>query len=182
MKRFCVIATASLLVACASPPAADHTSTLIQNANFVKIDAEKPNLPAQWRADGQFVEIALDRMRMRTSTPSLRVQFKEGAPYAGVVQRMDLDKVRGKSITVRAYIDRAGEGAEAGVWVRAFDKNRESMAYENTYETKHLPAGQWTLHQLRINVPAEADAVLVGVSIYGKDGTMWVDAIEAQVI
>lgn len=180
MKPLFLFIAACLLSACVALPAKELVDVAVKNENFVIADTEKPSLPAHWRTDGQFVELKLDSGRKRASTPSVRVQFKEGAPYAGIVQRAEIEKVRGKRIVLRTYIDRVGDDAEVGVWVRAFDQSGKSIAYENTYETKQLPTGQWTLHQLSINVPAETNAVLVGASIYGKDGTMWVDAMELR--
>jgi hypothetical protein len=151
----------------------------LQNSDFSLHDQANPTLPSNWATDGEAVEIALDNMNKRAKTPSVRVQFKEGAPYAGLVQRMPIDLMRGKTFSAQAHVDKLGEGAQVGIWMRAYDKERKSIAYANTYEVKQGVKGQWTLHQLKLAIPAQAEFVLFGASIYEKDGTMWLDAIQA---
>jgi hypothetical protein len=182
MKASLKVLVANFVLGIAALTAHTTQASLLKNADFVTLDTAKPTLPAEWRVDGQATEIALDTLRQRSKTPSLRVVFKEGAPYAGVVQRIPIEAVRSKTFRAQSFIDRQGEGAAVGIWVRAFDKERKSIAYANSYETKQGVAGAWTAHRLELAIPASAEFVMFGASIYEKDGTMWLDAIEVSVL
>jgi hypothetical protein len=169
------------LIGCSHSPAVAPSPLVLKNAQFVSVDPSKPTLPAEWTVDGEAVEIGFDPTHQFSRTPSVRVVYKEGAPYAGLIQRVAASAVRGKTLHLRTHIDRLGEGAEVGVWVKAFNKERKDIAYQNTYETKQRAHKNWTPHEMRITIPLEAEVVMVGAAIYGKDGTMWVDGIDLRV-
>ena len=80
------------------------------------------------------------------------------------------------------WVAKDQEAAAAGLWVRAFDAQRQSRACANTYE-QALPADRQLRRQrLEFAVPAEAAFVLVGASIYGASGSAWFGGIDARLV
>ncbi len=169
------IAFALMLTACATTP------PIVRNADFSARQVENPNLPSDWRIDGVATEIALDTKKTKSQHASLRIVYKLGAPYAGIIQTAPIKVLRGKRLVLRTHIARRGSAASVGIWVRAFDKEKRSIAYVNSYETVPAIDESWVPHVVEINVPDSAESLLIGASIYDGDGVMWIDAIKAEV-
>jgi hypothetical protein len=171
---FCIAASAVLSV---GRPVFATAGIAIPNSGFEERDTTDASKPAYWRLDGKAEEIAIDTERKYRGQQSLRVKFKEGAPYAGVVHRLNAEDVRGKTLFASAWIARGTDSANTGIWIRAFDKDKKSIAYVNTYDSPAAKETAWTQHNMTIEIPASAATVMMGVSIYGKDGVMWVDEV-----
>jgi hypothetical protein len=163
-------------------PAAVAAPSLLPNGDFSVTQTDNPSLPAQWRVDGTAKEIGLDSSKTRDGRATLRVAFAEGAPYAGVIQQLPAAAWRGRRLSLRAHIAREGERALAGVWMGVYDAQRQRLLYRNTYDTVQKGDGQWVGHALEIEVPEQADRLLVGASIHEADGVMWVDRVDLQEI
>jgi hypothetical protein len=177
MKRrfFYCVAFAITVTAWAGPPA------IIRNGDFSATLADNSKLPSEWRIDGMATEIALDTAKTKSSQASLRVAYKAGAPYAGVIQTVPPEAVRGKRLTLRAQIARRGEKAVVGIWVGIFDKDKKRLAYRNSYETVQAADESWVPHVVEIDVPENAERLLIGSAIYEADGVMWVDTMSVEV-
>ncbi len=173
------VAFALILTACAATPLI--VPLIVRNANFSVRQVENPNLPDDWQVDGIATDIALDTVKKKTQAPSLRIIYKLGAPYAGIVQTAPAKVLRGKRLVLRTHIARRGSTAAVGIWIRAFDNEKRSIAYVNSYETVPAIDESWVPHMVEINVPDSAESLAVGASIYDGDGIMWVDAITAEV-
>jgi hypothetical protein len=158
--------------------AARASDITMPNAGFEQSDADDLTKPASWRIDGKAEELTLDKDKKYAGTQSLRVKFKEGAPYAGVIQRPPIAGVRGKTVQFSAMIARGEDNAIAGIWAGAWDKDKKRLAYVNTYESAAAKQRDWTRHQMSINIPKDAESVMVGVAIHDKDGVMWVDEVK----
>ncbi len=138
--------------------------------------------PEGWRADGRAERMAPDPAVLVEGRPAWRVDYLVPAPYAGLVQRLDAAALRGQRLLLEGWVAKDQEAAAAGLWVRAFDAQRQSMAYANTYE-QTLPADrQLRKQRLEFAVPAEAAFVLVGASIYGASGSAWFGGMAARLV
>ncbi len=168
-----------LLMACSMPVI--RSPNLLRNPTFISQPAD-PEWPAEWRIDGEAVAVTLDRQHRAGAGPSVRVAYSEGASYAGVVQRVSVASLNGRSIRVEALLDRVGAGAEVGIWIGVFDNAKRRLGYENSYTTAQRPAGTWTPHLLTVDLPQAADFVLVGAAIHGKSGTLWLGRIDAYAV
>jgi hypothetical protein len=175
-----LIALLCLLFISLSTAAQKNTSSLLLNPTLRIDDAANPT-PNGWRLDGTAVEFAPDLAVKHTGPQSLRVKFAKGAPYAGIAQRLDGESLRGKTLVIDSWLARDNVNASVGVWVRAFDKERKSIAYANSYELA-IPADRsFTRHLVELKVPDDAVAILVGASIYGETGTAWLSSVDAYV-
>ncbi len=179
---------AVLASACATPLPAPQSIAIaiaiavpIPNAGFEQGSPSNAKLPSDWRLDGEALETVLDKNKKHQGAQALRVKFKEGAPYAGVLQRLNTDAMRGKTVLATAWFAREQDEATVGIWMLASDKDGKRIAYANSYETDAAKKKEWTQHQVRLLIPAEATSALLGVAIYDKDGTMWVDQVELEV-
>jgi hypothetical protein len=174
----CIAATAALF---AAPPLFAAAGIAIPNGGFEDRDTSDATKPTHWRLDGKAEEITIDIEKRYRGQQSLRVKFKEGAPYAGVIHRLNAEDVRGKTLFASAWIARGRDGASTGIWIRAFDSDKKSVAYVNTYDSLAAKETAWTQHNMNIEIPASAAVVMMGVSTYGKDGVMWVDEVAIAV-
>jgi hypothetical protein len=173
-KAWAAIATAATLFA----GAVCAYEITLPNAGFEQHDANDITKPASWRIDGKAHELAIDKDKKYAGTQSLRVKFKEGAPYAGVIQLLpNAAEVRGKRLQFSAMIARGDDNAMVGIWVGAWDKDKKRRAYANTYESPAAKQRGWTRHQMTIDIPPEAESVMIGIAIHDKDGVMWVDDV-----
>jgi hypothetical protein len=169
------IAFALMLAGCAITP------PIVRNADFSARQVENPDLPSEWLIDGVATGIALDTNKKKSQQASLRIAYKIGAPYAGIVQTAPVVVLRGKRLVLRTHIARRGSAASVGIWIRAFDKEKRSIAYVNSYETVPVVDESWVPHMVEINVPDNTEKLLIGASIYDGDGIMWIDTIAAEV-
>jgi hypothetical protein len=162
--------------ACTTQPVREPS--VILNPSLLVEGASTSTVPTSWQADGTAEELVVDAAVAKQGRPSWRVKFKEGAPYAGLVQRLPVEAILGRTLVVEAWLARNTERASVGVWIRAFDKDRKSIAYANSYE-KPLPATS-SLHQhvFEFVVPPTATALMVGASIYGENGIAWFNSID----
>jgi hypothetical protein len=169
---------AVLISGCTSLPL--NSSSLVQNS-LLTVEASQSSVvaPTGWRIDGEPETMALDPNMIRNGRPLLRVTFKSGKPYAGFVQQLQGNAWRGKRVTVNTKLARNNGEMPTGVWIRAFDKNKESIMYANTYD-EPLPADSKLNHQqLVFDIPADAESVLVGASVYGDvDGAAWFQSLD----
>jgi hypothetical protein len=148
------------------------------------LQVSSPTAPAPeaWRADGQAERMAPDPAVLVGGRPAWRIDYLASAPYAGLVQRLDAAALRGQRLALEAWVAKDHEAAAAGLWVRAFGAQRQSIAYANTYE-QPLPADrQMRRQRLEFAVPAEAAFVLVGASIYAASGSAWFGGIDARLM
>jgi hypothetical protein len=169
-----------LLLVSLSCPAQTKSNSLISNPTL-KIDETSSPAPKGWQLDGTAVEFASDPIIKHNGPQSLRIKFAKGASYAGIVQRLEAEPVRGKTIFIDGWLARDNRDAPVGVWVRAFDKDRKSIAYANSYELSSPADRSFTRHLIELKVPAETAAILVGASIYGETGTAWLGSLDAYV-
>jgi hypothetical protein len=179
MFRPVLASLCSLLISVTASAQTDASSLLLNPT--LRIDNATSPAPSGWRFDGTAVEFAADSAVKRSGLPSLRVKFAAGAPYAGVLQRLDGERVRGETLIIDGWLARDTASAPVGVWVRAFDKERKSIAYVNSYELANPADGSFTRHVIELKVPDEAVALLIGASIYGDTGTAWFSSVDAYI-
>ena len=160
--------------------AAQTTSpSLVANPTLQTVDDS--GAPRGWRLDGTAVEVASDPAVTRDGLNSLRVTFEKGAPYAGIVQRLDGDRVKDATVVIEGWLARDTATAAVGVWARAFDKEGRSIGYANSYELD-LPADKrFRRHSIELKVPPETNTLLVGASIYGDSGMAWFGGVDASI-
>jgi hypothetical protein len=183
MRAFFAVLLLSLtlnMTGCATP--STRSPSLVQNPQL-QVDAGAATaVPTGWRIDGGPDAVAVDASMARQSRPSLRVGYKPGPPYAGIVQRVAAAEVRGKRLVVDAWLARNNNQMPTGVWIRAFDKDKKSIAYANTYEAPLVGSGQLSQQRLMFSVPEEADVLLVGASVYGDvEGAAWFNSLDVYV-
>jgi hypothetical protein len=174
------VAVLCLLLASISCPAQTNSNSLISNPTL-KIDEASSSAPKGWQLDGTAVEFASDSTIKHKGPQSLRIKFAKGAPYAGIVQRLEAEPVRGKTVFIDGWLARDNGDAPVGVWVRAFDKDRKSIAYANSYELPNAADRSFRRHLIELKVPEETVVILVGASIYGETGTAWLGSLDAYV-
>ena len=149
---------------------------------MLQVESPASPVPEPWRADGQAERMSPDPAMPVQGRPAWRVDHLGSAPYAGLVQRLDATALRGQRLALQGWVAKDHEAATAGIWVRAFDAQRQSMACANTYE-QPLPADrQMHRQRLQFAVPAEAAFVLVDISIYGASGSAWFGGIDARLM
>lgn len=156
--------------------------SLVQNPALLVSDATQA-VPQAWRIDGTAEQVAVDDTMRRNGQASLRFKFKSGAPYAGVIQRVNGGELRGKTLIVEGWVARNSANSPVGVWIRAIGDDKKSVGYANTYEDPVPTNGSFVLHRVKFTVPQDTNTLLVGASISGEDGTAWfsfVDLYEAK--
>jgi hypothetical protein len=153
--------------------------SLVANPTLQAVDDS--GAPHGWRLDGTAVEVASDPAVTRNGLNSLRVTFEKGAPYAGIIQRLDGDRVKDATVVIEGWLARDTATAAVGVWARAFDKEGRSIGYANSYELD-LPADKrFRRHSIELRLPPETNTVLVGASIYGDSGMAWFGGVDASI-
>ncbi|MCZ8318689.1 MAG: hypothetical protein ACK5S2_00385 [Lysobacteraceae bacterium] len=176
LMLFATLVAQNLSLAAESP---SDAPSLVANPELRDVDAS--GAPRGWRLDGTAVEVAPDPTVTRDGLNSLRVTFEKGAPYAGIVQQLEGDRVRGRTVVVDGWLARDTANAPVGVWARAFDKEGGSIGYANSYELD-LPADKrFRRHSIELKVPPETNTLLVGASIYGDSGMAWFGGVDASI-
>ncbi|MCE2917086.1 MAG: hypothetical protein ACOVQT_07655 [Rubrivivax sp.] len=169
----------SVFVLCIAGLPGHLQAQIVRNPDLLVADAASP-VPDGWRVDGQFERMTLDATVQAAGRPTLRIDYLASAPYAGLVQRLDAVALSGQRLVVQGRLARDNGAAAVGVWIRAFNAQRQSIAYANSYE-QPLPADRSLReHALEFAVPPEAAFLLVGASVYGADGSAWFGGIDVR--
>ena len=73
-------------------------------------------LPPGWRRDGRLIALDLDSMRTTVEGgPSVRIVYGDTTAYAGVVERLDVNAWRGRTLRLSGEIARSSPKAAAGI-------------------------------------------------------------------
>jgi hypothetical protein len=158
---------------------------LPSNGGFEKVDDSNPQHPSIWSIDGIGPIYTLDSSVHKKGKYSLHIGFKEGANvegYSGTIQKISAAPFAGKRIVIKAYLRRNSEKSIVGIWALLGAVNNKRLEYINSYEQVVLNGSKWSLHQLVIEVPAEATTLALGAAIYESDGEMWVDEMSIREI
>lgn len=130
-----------------------------------------------WHVDGASPDLALDTQQRAEGSAALRISYRSGFNengYSGILQKVDVTALRGKTLRYEAMVRKDQAASEAGLWLMLRGPNKEKLFYINSYDDK-LPTGSWERRTLEVLVPDTATTTLVGASIYEADGTMWID-------
>lgn len=98
-KWFSLLLIASTLALNARATTETPHLSLVQNPALLVSDATQA-VPQAWRIDGTPEQVAVDDTMRRNGQASLRFKFRSGAPYAGVIQRLNGSELRGKTLIV----------------------------------------------------------------------------------
>lgn len=135
-------------------------------------------LPDGWQVDGTAVSIGFDAtQRGREGAPAVRIAYASGAPYAGLVQRVDAAPLVGRTVTLEAELMRDTSQASVGIWVLTAGADRQRLSYVNSYDSVAHAPGRWARHRLTIVVPPTATRLLVGAAVHGASGVMWINRL-----
>jgi hypothetical protein len=178
-----LIASALLVNASSGWCAQTSKPALLNNGGFEIIDEANLQHPAIWSIDGIGPVYTLDASVHKKGRYSLRIGFKEGANtegYSGMIQKISAAPFAGKRIVISAYLRRSSEKSIVGIWALLNAANNKRLEYINSYEQPILNGSKWSIHQLEIEVPAEATSLALGAAIYENNGEMWVDEMSIR--
>jgi hypothetical protein len=116
----------------------------------------------------------------RDGRPTLRIAYEPGAPYAGIIQRVDAASLAGRPVELHARLMRDSSRASSGIWMMAVSANREPLAYINSYDSVSTAPYRWTSHHLRMRVPRTTARLLVGASIHTDRGVVWISDLSLE--
>ena len=160
---------ASVALACVTT-----SPSLATNPRLVAASASD-SVPAGWALDGTAVAVGFDAANAwRGRTPSVRVVYAAGAPYAGLLQRVNATPFAGRTVTLEGHLMRDSSQASVGIWLLAADSAGKRLSYVNSYDSvAHAPL-RWARHRLTVTVPPTATRLLVGAAVHTTSGVMWI--------
>ncbi len=120
--------------------------------------------PRGWTLDGA----TTDPGERHAGARSLRLAAQSSATSAAPV-----DSVRGKRVRVRAWVKTREVKEWAGLWVRARGR-RQQLLLDDARRLGLRGTTDWTLVEVTLVVPHQAESVSYGVELTGK-GTAWID-------
>jgi hypothetical protein len=134
------------------------------------------SVPTGWQLDGSAASMRFDSSAIarRDGRPTLRIAYEPGAPYAGIIQRVDAASLAGRPVELRARLMRDSSSASTGIWMMAVSTNRERLAYINSYDSVSAAPYRWASHHLRMTLPPTTTRLLVGASIHTERGVVWI--------
>jgi hypothetical protein len=154
---------------------------LVSNGGFELASSSNPQRPAWWDEDEISAGYALDTTVRRTGSRSLRVEFREAAAasgYSGTIAKLDVRSLRGRRLTLEAFVKRSSPDSKAGIWLKFAG---EHGLYVNSYDQPFEPGDAWARHTLTVTVPPDATRLALGAAIHEHDGVMWVDDVSLRV-
>jgi len=165
------------------PPLASATGSgenLVANGDFESVAG---GLPAQWVLDGGLkekgvAEVTSDGVagsRALKLAPSRR-NTDADRPFA-LGQVIPAGNLRGSRVRVSAAL-RSSEGARPVLIV--FAASRDNKPLSNVVLTESTPADALRSHEANLDIPAEADHLIVGASVLGTSGSAWLDAVRIE--
>ena len=177
------IALLALVAACSSSPAPARSKPApapappvvaapdpfaAENLGFEEVDGDQPK---GWAFKNGAVAAVTDEKH--GGARSLRL---DGERYA--LRRLSAQAFIGKRITVRGFL-KTQDATYAALWLRADDASG-AVAFDNMQGRQLTGTRPWTAAQVTIDVPANAETLVIGAMQVGT-GTAWVDDLRVEV-
>ena len=164
-------------------------SIALANAGFESTAPGKLGAPDGWwvaqHAGPLSYAFTIDPAIKRTGERSLKVESIGDEPFGSIYQKLDAAPYRDRTLRVSGWIrteDVRGNRMGAGVGLK-LHAVRSGYAVKFAQMKKDAVRGttDWTRYELALRIPAEADHLEVGLTMYGP-GVAWLDDIAVDVI
>jgi len=152
-------------------------SVLIQNPGFELSDTANPAQPLNWSKSTPGSVITVDDKVKAQGGRSLRIERAADARFSGIAQTIPAILWRGKLISVRAMLKSENVAGATGIFIRAEDASRKTVALGNSFATPIAGTADWTSREAIVDIPVEAAAISIGAG-FSSGERIWVDAFE----
>jgi serine/threonine protein kinase len=112
-------------------------------------------------------------------TRSLWLRSRGSSRFGAAIASMPADEVRGRRLTLRAWIKTDG-AMDAGMFLRVDDSNLRPVAFDNTSNRGVTGTAEWTERSVQIDVPEQGKVVVFGPLLIGN-GRAWFDDLQFEV-
>ena len=166
-----------------------ETPVAIENPGFESRDPGRQGAPPGWwklqHAGPESYVFVLDASNPHGGERSLRISNIGPEPFGTLLQKLDAAPFRGRTLRYSAWIRTDGAkgnryGAGAGLLLHAmrggYPVSRVSMRKDAVGGTT-----DWARYQVTLKVPADAEHIEIGLSLYGA-GSAWLDDVELAVV
>ena len=164
-------------------------SIALANAGFESTASGRFGAPDGWwvaqHAGPLSYAFTLDPAVKRSGERSLKVENIGAEPFGSIYQKLDAAPYRDKTLRVSGWIRTEGVkgnrmGAGVGLKLHAV---QSGYAIKFAQMKKDAVRGttDWTRYELALRIPAEAEQVEVGLTMYGP-GVAWLDDFAVDVI
>jgi hypothetical protein len=161
----------------------------LANAGFESAAVAVLGMPEGWstvqHAGPKSYTFTPDAAVKRAGERSLRVTNVGPEPYGSIYQTIEAAPYRGRTLRLSAWLrteattgNRFGSGA--GLKLHAARGGYPVEIAEMRRDAVHGTT-DWTRYEIRLKVPAEANQIEAGVSLYGP-GSVWIDDVALDVV
>ena len=138
-----------------------------------------------WVADARkSYEAGLDQTMAHSGKASAYLKSigsDEKERFGNIGQVIAADDYRGKRIRFSGYI-KVNEADKAGLWLRIDGKEPgDVIALDNMGTRPIMGTKDWTLCEIILDVPDDADALVFGALLFGK-GQTWIDSLKLEIV
>lgn len=99
--------------------------------------------------------------------------------YGLVVQDLRADHYRGCRLRLSGYLRCQVESGWCGLWLRVDGAHGRPLAFENMQKRPILGTSGWSLYQIELDVPVEAESLHYGGLLNGR-GQIWLDDFKLE--
>jgi hypothetical protein len=130
------------------------------------------------KAYGCTLETDHSYVKSGASSAVLRLSSTQATAFCGMIQGAAAGPFRGKRVEFSAYLSTQNV-AIAALWFRADDAQGKVVAFDNQAHRPMRGVFPWTADDIVIDVPESAAVIAYGAQ---SSGTLWVDAMEFQIV
>lgn len=147
-----------------------------------------PLMPANWSLAGsapEYYQAGLDetvRLEDR-ATGYIKSTVADSVPpgFGTLAQTLDVKNLRGQRIRISSHVRAQGVKASAEIWMRVDGEPEKTHGYPRIHSTPIRGTTDWTVFMLVLDIPAESDAIVYGVSLSGV-GQVWSDTLKLELV
>jgi hypothetical protein len=115
------------------------------------------------------------------ASASLRAKSAESEGFGTLMQMADPGEYRGKRVRFSGWVKAEGVSDWAGLWFRVDGPGNKALSFDNMQGRPIKGTGDWTLHEIVLDVPDEAVALAYGVLLSGA-GHVWMDDLQFEIV
>ena len=113
-----------------------------------------------------------------SSRSAYLTSISESHGFGTLMQTISAAKYAGKRLRLRGSVKSENVADWAGLWMRV-DKGQESVAFDNMQNRAIKGAQEWGVHDVVLDVPADATSISFGVLLTGG-GEVWLSDVSLE--
>jgi len=115
------------------------------------------------------------------ASASLQAKSADSEGFGTLMQIADPGEYKGKRVRFSGWVKAEGVSDWAGLWFRVDGPGGRSLSFDNMQDRPIKGTGDWTHHEIVLDVPDAAIALAYGILLSGE-GHVWLDDLQFEIV